>query len=880
MLTPAPVPGGKKSSDMSGQQLINMCRSVVSGVSNRYEVKTSYEEVQMNTFSGKGGFGLVAAFTVLLMPLLGAGAAFAMGVGDTVTLKVPDLQQFLNSTGLEERVFTCRAVTEHAVWLVQDSSWVGYFGSNKVTLEPDSSRREEPKIVWGTGDTLNMVNPAELTALTQVFENEVWGKVTGFCGVPSDVDSDGKVYIVLASIPTQWTPSPDSRAVRGNMCYADPEFYEVGGNAAEVFFLNIHPYSTNTAWVTKREQLRRWNLADGLASLCMLSNEHDEDIWLVDAVAGAMQYECFGLTSVKFRIVKRGIAYMLYSLGKEPYHPLFNAAACSAAQDFQAARGQGFMWIMYLRQLYGDAVVTAMIKDTENAGVLSVAKMIDSSATKDNAVEVITPVYNDFQLACLCSGFHSDMNGGRYQFSFLVGSAKEDWSIANTSGRGGFTVKVESASAYPFGDIVAQTGQGMEDRVLCTQFVSLAHFDEATSDTVYLNCQYTDGAGSNSAVLSHWSAWSVRTDKTSGELLSLEPVVFGANYRAVLVGGGTDYFIVLTNADKETAPDLRYYVSQNTEIASVESAVHANPFATGHLTFYTTLFSAAQNDYALFDWYGPVFTATQGDSVQNIKMKTFATDLYTAQFSAWEAGSYKLEVTGFTAAGFVVQSLVSLSSGYADNDLVLEIPEATLSVPRGGASAGSMVMLYDCGALDFSMQNNLSMVEARGRMTGIVAGPVHITDADGVLSFESTTNTPVVYRYTAGEWNQLPSFRQNGRTSAMVDEAGIYALGEGIGTYSPELPNQLLLNDNAPNPFAAQTAINFSLPASGNVVVKVFDMTGRLVATVANEDMAAANHTIIWDGTDSSGIQVGAGVYFCRLEAAGQVLTQKMLKVQ
>jgi flagellar hook assembly protein FlgD len=52
------------------------------------------------------------------------------------------------------------------------------------------------------------------------------------------------------------------------------------------------------------------------------------------------------------------------------------------------------------------------------------------------------------------------------------------------------------------------------------------------------------------------------------------------------------------------------------------------------------------------------------------------------------------------------------------------------------------------------------------------------------------------------------------------------------------------------------------------------------VRTLANEDMAAANHSIVWDGTDSNGQPLGAGVYFCRLEAQGQVLTQKIMMVE
>jgi len=151
---------------------------------------------------------------------------------------------------------------------------------------------------------------------------------------------------------------------------------------------------------------------------------------------------------------------------------------------------------------------------------------------------------------------------------------------------------------------------------------------------------------------------------------------------------------------------------------------------------------------------------------------------------------------------------------------------------------------------------------------------------NGTLSFTSATNEASVYRYTDQGWVKLDSWMQDGKISAAVDQGGIYALGEGIGVFAPEIPAQLVLGANAPNPFSAQTAISFGLPVNGNVRVNVFDMSGRLVSTLANEEMAAANHTLVWDGTDMNGNTVGAGVYFCRLEAAGQVLTQKMLKVQ
>jgi flagellar hook assembly protein FlgD len=60
----------------------------------------------------------------------------------------------------------------------------------------------------------------------------------------------------------------------------------------------------------------------------------------------------------------------------------------------------------------------------------------------------------------------------------------------------------------------------------------------------------------------------------------------------------------------------------------------------------------------------------------------------------------------------------------------------------------------------------------------------------------------------------------------------------------------------------------------------VFDMSGRVVSILSDEEMQAAEHTLVWDGTDSTGSPVAAGVYFCRLQAAGQTVTQKMLRIE
>jgi hypothetical protein len=91
----------------------------------------------------------------------------------------------------------------------------------------------------------------------------------------------------------------------------------------------------------------------------------------------------------------------------------------------------------------------------------------------------------------------------------------------------------------------------------------------------------------------------------------------------------------------------------------------------------------------------------------------------------------------------------------------------------------------------------------------------------------------------------------------------------------PALRNSL--SQNYPNPFNPQTSIAFSIKSSGRVDVGIYDVSGRLVRTLANEVRAAGAYELTWDGRDTSGQAVASGVYFYRLVAPGFTQTRKMV---
>lgn len=90
-------------------------------------------------------------------------------------------------------------------------------------------------------------------------------------------------------------------------------------------------------------------------------------------------------------------------------------------------------------------------------------------------------------------------------------------------------------------------------------------------------------------------------------------------------------------------------------------------------------------------------------------------------------------------------------------------------------------------------------------------------------------------------------------------------------------PAKFALAAPVPNPFRSQSEIRFDVPVNGGrSLVAVYDLQGRRIATLAQGEQAAGRHSLSWDGRDSSGRQVAAGVYFVRLESSAVTETRKV----
>ena len=145
---------------------------------------------------------------------------------------------------------------------------------------------------------------------------------------------------------------------------------------------------------------------------------------------------------------------------------------------------------------------------------------------------------------------------------------------------------------------------------------------------------------------------------------------------------------------------------------------------------------------------------------------------------------------------------------------------------------------------------------------------------DGPGSFADFTGEPV-----AGTWTLKVTDNRAVETGTFDSwTLTLTALRPTTGSPDPEAPPAFpRLDAPAPNPAASSVELSYAVPRDGRVRLAVYDLLGREVAVLFEGRRTAGRHAAIWDGRDASGRRAGAGVYFCRLSAAGTEETRKLV---
>ncbi len=126
-----------------------------------------------------------------------------------------------------------------------------------------------------------------------------------------------------------------------------------------------------------------------------------------------------------------------------------------------------------------------------------------------------------------------------------------------------------------------------------------------------------------------------------------------------------------------------------------------------------------------------------------------------------------------------------------------------------------------------------------------------------------------------GKWFKIfrskPSVHNNSAPDIKIEVPNTV----NVSSSDSDIPAFYSLYQNYPNPFNPSTVISYQLPTSGYVSLKVYDLLGREVASLVNEEKTAGNYSIKFDGSKLSG-----GIYFYRLQAGKFISTKEMVLIK
>ena len=95
------------------------------------------------------------------------------------------------------------------------------------------------------------------------------------------------------------------------------------------------------------------------------------------------------------------------------------------------------------------------------------------------------------------------------------------------------------------------------------------------------------------------------------------------------------------------------------------------------------------------------------------------------------------------------------------------------------------------------------------------------------------------------------------------------------------MPNNFELTQNYPNPFNPSTTINFTVPTNlSDVKINVFDINGKLINTLVDASFTSGTYSVVWNGDDTNGNKVAAGIYMYNLTSDETSITNKMILIK
>ena len=107
-----------------------------------------------------------------------------------------------------------------------------------------------------------------------------------------------------------------------------------------------------------------------------------------------------------------------------------------------------------------------------------------------------------------------------------------------------------------------------------------------------------------------------------------------------------------------------------------------------------------------------------------------------------------------------------------------------------------------------------------------------------------------------------------------------YHYGDMAPVESTGKPLRFYLAQNVPNPFNTLTVLQYEIPRKTRTTLRIYSVNGQMIKTLVDAEILPGSHTVIWNGTNDLGSEIGSGIYFCILNADTFRMVRKLILVK
>lgn len=224
-----------------------------------------------------------------------------------------------------------------------------------------------------------------------------------------------------------------------------------------------------------------------------------------------------------------------------------------------------------------------------------------------------------------------------------------------------------------------------------------------------------------------------------------------------------------------------------------------------------------------------------------------------------------------------------LTYGFVEGPLVVvyDDPVRYLEFPLTMGDAWSDTVSYNYAGFPITVYYDASVV-TWGNLTvpAFSTLPSLVLRTETIFEFLAERDTGWSYVWLVEDWGfAADAVNSDADSFQIADEFDrLFLFQTGVTEREP----QFRMNGGVsltfrPNPMSHTAEILLGLPASGPATLRIYDLAGRLVRTLFDGEGMPGVRTLVWDGRDGAGKEIGGGVYFARLNQGSCALSRKII---